>query len=237
MQPQSTLSTSVPEEWRAVPGWEGWYSVSSHGRVRRDAGGRGSHRGRIVTAKNLTKGYKGVSLYRHNQEHRYSIHRLVARAFLGEPPEGHEVDHRDGVPGHNHVSNLHYVSHADNIRLARERAVAQTRKPHPVAVLTIDEVLAIRSSDEDERTLAARYHVAVRTIRRIANGQRWQSADGPRRPVGKTGIYSRKPSLPVEAIRAIRASSLSNVKLAKMYGTSHSTVAAIKAGRVWADVL
>lgn len=42
------------------------------------------------------------------------IHDLVARAFIGERPQGHDIDHRDGNKLNNSVSNLHYVTRKEN---------------------------------------------------------------------------------------------------------------------------
>ena len=42
------------------------------------------------------------------------IHDLVAKVFLGERPQGHDIDHRDGNKLNNSVSNLHYVTRKEN---------------------------------------------------------------------------------------------------------------------------
>ena len=60
-------------------------------------------------------GYARVSL---NREHRLqvaSVHILVTRAFLGEPPPGQEVNHRDGVRMNARLDNLEYLTTAGNI--------------------------------------------------------------------------------------------------------------------------
>lgn len=43
-----------------------------------------------------------------------SIHKLVARTFIGERPKGYDIDHKDGNKLNNHVSNLHYVTRKEN---------------------------------------------------------------------------------------------------------------------------
>ena len=42
------------------------------------------------------------------------VHSLVARAFLGERPEGYDIDHKDGNKLNNCVTNLHYVTRKEN---------------------------------------------------------------------------------------------------------------------------
>ena len=98
------------EEWRQVE--HVW--VSSLGRVCVGAGqaptfGWMSDTGyRMVRCRRNVGGLSSVR-----------VHRLVALAFLGPPPfEGAVVDHIDRTRTHNHVTNLRWVSHTDNIRFA-----------------------------------------------------------------------------------------------------------------------
>jgi len=47
------------------------------------------------------------------------IHHIVAESFLGLRPKGMTIDHIDGNKLNNHVSNLEYVTNAENMRRAR----------------------------------------------------------------------------------------------------------------------
>lgn len=46
----------------------------------------------------------------------YTIHGLVAKAFLGERPDGFEIDHVSGDKSDNSMRNLEYVTHQENMR-------------------------------------------------------------------------------------------------------------------------
>jgi hypothetical protein len=47
---------------------------------------------------------------------RFSVHRMVALTYIGEPPTPkHEIDHIDGNKGNNHYSNLRWCTHSENI--------------------------------------------------------------------------------------------------------------------------
>ena len=105
-------ATAARFEWRLCRGllqqrWNsvGW-QVSSHGRVQNTFGvsGFGSfHR----------SGYCRVVI--NNQS--YAVHRLVAAAFLGPPPDTNsQVNHLDGDSCNNHVDNLRYVTPSENIK-------------------------------------------------------------------------------------------------------------------------
>ncbi len=105
------------EEWRDVPGYEGLYLVSSLGRFyrlpRRNT--RNFYKGRLVSQSYNAKGYLKVDLSgRNGKVWTARAHRLVARAFLGEPEAGQEVRHLNGVRDDNRASNLAWGSGSQN---------------------------------------------------------------------------------------------------------------------------
>jgi hypothetical protein len=107
------------EEWRAVPGWEGMYEVSSHGRVR--SLDRITTKGQRVKGKTLSSkvgpnGYPLIGLYRASQRTAKTVHQLVMEAFEGPRPEGLEVCHRNGDGSDNRKANLYYGTSSDNRR-------------------------------------------------------------------------------------------------------------------------
>lgn len=112
-------------EWRAVCGWEGVYEVSSGGQVRRVLASPGTRagyvlRGRLSTAKtdSWRTRYLKVALTLDGTRADTPIHHLVAAAFLGQRPDGYEINHKDGNPQNNAASNLEYVTHSENIKHA-----------------------------------------------------------------------------------------------------------------------
>lgn len=101
------------EEWRECPGFPD-YSVSSAGRVRRDTPSTRGGPGRILAAS-FTRGYAYVTLYVDRERRCRSVHRLVARAFLGESPEGKPwVNHINSVRSDNRPENLEWNSPQDD---------------------------------------------------------------------------------------------------------------------------
>lgn len=117
------------EEWRPVPGYEGYYEVSSEGRVRsfRRHGATGGLK-RLTLGSN---GYLVVSLSKHNVKKIHRVHRLVAFAFLGPAPSTVQVRHLDGNPSRSVLANLAYGSAGDNLldRVAHGRH-HNARKTH-----------------------------------------------------------------------------------------------------------
>lgn len=60
-------------------------------------------------------GYLQVSLVKEGIRYRKYVHVLVAEAFLGSKPKGLEVNHKDRNKSNNHVDNLEYISHRENV--------------------------------------------------------------------------------------------------------------------------
>lgn len=113
----------MTELWKDVPGYEGYYIVSSLGRVRsvpRIAGngiGRGRCRPIPATVLKTTpdkNGYAKVVLCVDNIRQSVAVHRLVALAFLGEDPHRPYVNHKNGVTNDNRIENLEWVTAAEN---------------------------------------------------------------------------------------------------------------------------
>lgn len=89
----------------------GVYEVSNLGSVRR------VQTGKVRKPHYEKRGYAIVDLYDHGLIGWFSVHRLVALAFLGEPAnEAMQVNHRDGNKSNNAVSNLEWVTGSENIR-------------------------------------------------------------------------------------------------------------------------
>lgn len=106
------------EEWRDIPGYEGIYQVSNLGRVRsldrkvhHWKGGFSLIKGRILTPnKQNTKGYYRVKL-----DNKYrAVHRLVAMAFIPNPDNLPQVNHKDENKLNNNVNNLEWCDNKYN---------------------------------------------------------------------------------------------------------------------------
>jgi HNH endonuclease/NUMOD4 motif len=173
------------EEWRPIPGYEGIFSVSSLGRVRRDTG-------KILTSVLYPKGYLCVCLRREGIQKNPLVHRLVAAAFLGPCPDGYEVNHLDGAKRNNRADNLEYCTpkqnnqHAARIGLKAKGDRHGSRK-HPerwargerngCAKLTAELVKELRrrhAAGESSRSLAKIYSIAETTVSKVLRGETWK---------------------------------------------------------------
>ena len=88
------MNYSTRETWLPIPGYEGFYEVSDHGRVRSldhvkiDAMGRRRPFIGKVLSPALTQGYPMVTLKVAGKNRSWRVHRLVAMAFLPPPQPG-----------------------------------------------------------------------------------------------------------------------------------------------------
>ena len=166
------------EEWRAIPGFEPWYSVSSFGRIRRDKShprGHGGRAGQILTQQiNPRDGRAQISLRVNGARFHRKIHRLVAAAFLGQCPDGYEVNHINRRETDNCASNLEYLTHLENVRHTVQAGAHARGESHGAHKIMADDVRYIRASSELGTILAERLGLSKQTISKIRKRQRWQ---------------------------------------------------------------
>lgn len=110
------------EEWREIEGYEGLYSVSNMGRVRNDK------KELILQPRNLN-GYQRVALYKDKKPTDYFIHRLVAEAFILNPDNKPQINHRNEMKNDNRVENLEFCTPKENSNHGtRTERIAQANK-------------------------------------------------------------------------------------------------------------
>ena len=104
------------EIWKDCKGYEGLYQVSDNGIVWSVRSQK-----KLKPAMN-TKGYLFVSLYARNGKIKNEyIHRLVALAFLENPNNYPQVNHKDEDKHNNTVENLEWMTCKDNINYGTGR--------------------------------------------------------------------------------------------------------------------
>lgn len=124
------IGESMNEIWKEVVGYEGLYEVSNLGKVRsvphcvhvvRCNGEYDINLdGKELVPQTRRHGYLSVCLYGHggnkNGFKQFSVHRLVAKAFVDNPLGYTEVNHIDEDKTNNNASNLEWISRLDNVR-------------------------------------------------------------------------------------------------------------------------
>lgn len=95
------------EIWKDIAGYEGYYQVSSYGRVKNVCTGA------ILVGDKNSIGYRRVILYAPTRK-RMFVHRLVAEAFCENPDNKQVVNHKDGNKLNNAADNLEWVTRSEN---------------------------------------------------------------------------------------------------------------------------
>ena len=164
------------ERWLPIVGHEGLYEVSDLGRIRRSAPGISTHVGKVLKQDRTARGYMNIKLCKKGAMGNKSlVHSLVMRSFIGEYPDGKEVNHKDGNKENNSLSNLEYVTGAENVRHALVNGLYARGEAHGLSRLTEKEVLSIREELEEstQKVVAIRHNVALPTIGDISRGKTW----------------------------------------------------------------
>ena len=151
------------EIWKSVVGYEGAYEVSNLGRVRsvtriRKAacGSTAVIRGiELAIRENTTNRYLLVRLNKDGQCRHKLVHRLVAEAFIPNPNNLPQINHKDENPHNNRWDNLEWCDqyYNNHYGTAKERA-AKTRG-YPVVQMDMDgnEIARFYSAKEAARSI------------------------------------------------------------------------------------
>ncbi len=110
--------TQEGEEWRDVVGFEGYYMVSSFGRLitlKRQHIYRNPNRPKFKAFTLKKTGYFQTMLQKDNVRCYKLIHRLVAEAFIPNPDHLPQIDHIDRNRENNHASNLRWCTLSGNM--------------------------------------------------------------------------------------------------------------------------
>lgn len=166
------------ERWRAIPGYEGRYDASDHGRIRswlKSGPQTGARRPQplVLTPGIETQGREQVILRISGDKYPMLVHRLILLTFVGPPPSGFECGHLNGKPRDNRLLNLQWVSRAENCAHKWRHGTVCAGMRNSRSKLTDAAVLAIRASLEGGPALAARFGVTKENISCIRRRGTW----------------------------------------------------------------
>lgn len=173
--------------WLPITETDGRYEVSNDGQVRivgSDISGRRRCVGRILKPSLRGKYLKvGLSLPDRRRVDR-SVHVLVACAFIGPCPSGHEVNHKNGRKLDCAASNLEYLTSSANqehaFRVLGRRVISG--EYHALAKFSNSQVQGMRvrrAEGELIKTIAKDHCAQVSHIAAICSGRIWKHVGGP----------------------------------------------------------
>lgn len=168
-----------------VKGYEKYsqYEISSYGRIRSlDVTYPNGKRkiGKIKKIRLNEKGYCVTTLSLNNKSKTVRIHRLVALAFIPNPENKPEVNHKDGNKENNHVDNLEWVTRKENMKHAYENRLFVHGENMHNSKLKPDDVMEIKKEYKrlgdnfDYKYFSNKYNVGLATIYDITSERTWK---------------------------------------------------------------
>lgn len=158
----------MSEKWRPVPNYEGVYWVSNMGRVKSTK----------TILSQYTKGiYCTVGLYKEGKGRTVNVHSLVAGAFLGTVRKGYCVNHIDGDPKNNRLSNLEIVTYGENLRhayiICRRSKSGERHHANKIGNDELRKIRKLLSLGATQESIGKMFGIHQSTVSDIKTGRTW----------------------------------------------------------------
>lgn len=246
---------SKQEEWRDIPGYEGFYQVSNTGKIRNVPGVLTIQKGASVYStgteltQHISRKYQHVILAHPNLGKKgYFVHRLVADVFHPNNENLPQVNHIDGDKLNNNADNLEWVTCSQNIQHAFDTGLKVAPKGEDTAhaKLTNSQVVEARrrsKAGEYQKDIAKDMGVRRTLISTAVNGTYYKNVDNiespfaatERRPFGFAHACSKFNKEQVAEIKQAVLNGESRAKVAERYGVERHTIEKMCRGKTYTD--
>lgn len=138
---------------------------------------------RLIYEKLLTKrinkqtGYweVGLTVSKANQKY-FLVHRMVAKAFIPNPKNYPQVNHKDLDRSNDAIDNLEWCTQSQNANHAKEngRYIGVKGEKNKLSKLTKDKVVRIYFDNREYSQIANDYKICIGTVGRIKSKRTWE---------------------------------------------------------------
>lgn len=146
--------------WQPIDGSSSMYFVNDQGQVESRYPGKKPH---PLKPKIDRAGYNTVTIIKAGNRHTMFVHRLVAEAFIHNPHNKPEVNHKNGIKTDNRLENLEWVTHSENMQHAHDIGLC---KPTTKVVMDDFQEISYKSAKEAAHALG----IKEGTCRNYLNG-------------------------------------------------------------------
>ncbi len=171
----------MEEIWKDIEGYEGLYQVSNTGKVRSFIRKTELQAPWHLIKPHVARGYAFIALYTKEvkRSKNFLLHRIVAKAFIPNPNNYPEINHKDENKLNNAVDNLEWCTRSYNMCYGTARFRQGISSSTPVEQLTVENIsiarycsipIAAKINRIDESSI----HKCCNNLRESVGGYRWR---------------------------------------------------------------
>jgi hypothetical protein len=175
----------MEEIWKDIKGFEAIYQISNLGRVKSlKRSITHSYWGKVNLSERIKKafidrcGYYSVMLHKESVKKSFSVHRLVALAFIPNENKKLDVNHKNGIKTDNRLENLEWMTRSENVIHSLKTRLKIPKNGNQVhnSILSKENAIKIKYEHKDltHKQIAKLYGIDSSLVSKIRRNLNWK---------------------------------------------------------------